>query len=74
MIRVFVIIVMLTGCAHTVPASFRGTCPYDFPVKGNADSYIYHIPESPHYYKTNAEICFDSAEAARRHGFMAPKG
>ncbi len=73
MIRIFIIGVLVAGCAHTVPASLKGTCPYDFPVKGNTGSYIYHTPESPYYYKTNAEICFDSAEAARRHGFVAPK-
>ena len=47
-----------------VPGSIKGTCPYDFPIKGNADSVIYHTPDSPYYFKTRAEICFDSTEAA----------
>jgi hypothetical protein len=31
------------------------------------------MPESPYYTKTFAELCFDSAEAARKNGFIAPK-
>ena len=46
-----------------VPGSIKGTCPYDFPIKGNADSVIYHTSDSPYYFKTRAEICFD-VEAA----------
>jgi len=53
--------------------SIKGTCPHDFPIKGNAESSIYHTPRSPYYFKTDAEICFDSVEAAKRHGFIAPK-
>ena len=74
--KTFIIILALlgAGCAHLVPGSIKGTCPYEFPIKGNAESSIYHTPSSPYYHKTNAEVCFDSVEAARRFGFMAPKG
>ena len=51
----------------------NGTCPPAFPVKGNADSHIYHVPKSPYYANTRAEYCFDSAAAARKNGFIAPK-
>jgi len=55
------------------PPNFNGTCPTGYPVKGNANSHIYHLPESPYYGKTLAEFCFDSAQAARRNGFIPPK-
>mgnify|MGYP005823147129 CR=1 FL=1 len=53
--------------------NLNGTCPAGFPVKGNANSHLYHMPESPYYVKTQAELCFDSAEAARRNGFTPTK-
>ncbi len=56
-----------------VPSTAKGGCPYEFPIKGNADSYLYHTPDSPYYARTNAEICFDSEVAARRNGFYAAK-
>jgi hypothetical protein len=59
----------LAGCAHIHPATYRGTCPTDFPVKGNADSLIYHTTDSPYYTKTNAEICFENEEVATKHGY-----
>ena len=62
-------ILALSGCAHVSPARLDGSCPTDFSIKGNADSVIYHTPDSPYYFKTRAEICFDSAHAAKRHGF-----
>ena len=53
--------------------NLNGSCPYEFPIKGNANSYIYHTRSSPYYIKTHAEFCFDSKEAARRHGFYPSK-
>ena len=53
--------------------NLNGTCPTGYPVKGNANSHIYHIPNNPYYLKTDAEFCFDTVEAARRHGFVPPK-
>ena len=64
-----VLILFLTGCAHVHPPTYTGTCPTDFPIKGNVDSLIYHGADSPYYLKTNAEICFENEEAARRYGF-----
>jgi len=64
---------LLSGCAHMAPPTPKGSCPVDFPVKGNMDSNIYHTPGSFYYQKTNAEICFDSAASARGHGFISSK-
>jgi large subunit ribosomal protein L22 len=46
--------------------------PEGFPVKGNADSMLYHTPESPFYGRTKAEVWFASAEAAEAAGFSLP--
>ena len=51
----------------------NGTCPAGYPVKGNADSRLYHAPESPYYTTTRAEFCFDSTDAARKNGYIPPK-
>jgi hypothetical protein len=47
-------------------------CPADYPVKGNADSGIYHEPGSSSYAQTIPEFCFASASAAEAAGFHAP--
>ncbi len=44
-------------------------CPPDFPIKGNAQSRIYHEPGQASYRQTIAEFCFASAEAAEAAGF-----
>ncbi len=44
-------------------------CPPGFPVKGNAQSRIYHEPGQVSYAPTVAEFCFASAEAAEAAGF-----
>jgi large subunit ribosomal protein L17 len=46
-------------------------CPPDYPVKGNADSGIYHEPGSSSYAQTIPEFCFSSASAAEAAGFTA---
>jgi hypothetical protein len=45
------------------------TCPPNFPIKGNAQSKIYHEPGQVSYPPTVAEFCFASAEAAEAAGF-----
>ena len=40
-----------------------------FDIKGNADSMKYHVPGSPHYDRTDAEVWFASTEAAEKAGF-----
>ena len=59
----------LAGCAHVTAPLKGGACPPDFPIKGNADSFIYHTPASLFYGRTRAEVCFNLEEAAFRHGY-----
>jgi large subunit ribosomal protein L22 len=47
--------------------------PEGFPVKGNADSMIYHNPESASYGTTEPEVWFATDEAAEAAGFARPK-
>ena len=49
-----------------------GTEPEGFPVKGNADSNLYHLPGSRFYDATVAEVWFATAEAAEAAGFTLP--
>jgi hypothetical protein len=67
-----------SSIASDVPAgAVRGdgsaVCPPGFPVKGNAQSKIYHAPESRVYEQTIAELCFATAEAAHAAGYRPPK-
>jgi len=63
----------LASCAHMSFSNVNGTCPTGFPVKGNADSGIYHLPQSTFYTRTLAEFCFDSEEAAKKGGYIPAK-
>ena len=49
-----------------------GSQPEGFPIKGNADSMLYHVPDSRFYEQTVAEVWFDSAESAEAAGFQLP--
>jgi large subunit ribosomal protein L4 len=49
-----------------------GSQPEGFPVKGNTDSMLYHVPGSSFYARTEAEVWFASEEAAEAAGFQAP--
>jgi large subunit ribosomal protein L17 len=46
--------------------------PDGFPIKGNDDSKLYHVPGSAHYKQTVAEVWFANAEAAEAAGFQLP--
>jgi large subunit ribosomal protein L17 len=48
------------------------TEPEGFPIKGNEDSKLYHVPGSSHYAQTKAEVWFATAEAAEAAGFALP--
>jgi len=52
----------------------KNDVPDGFPIKGNADSHIYHTPESPWYGRTIAEVYYATAEAAEAAGYRAPEG
>lgn len=51
-----------------------GSAPEGFEIKGNEDSMLYHEPGSRYYDVTQAEVYFDSAEAAEAAGFAKPGG
>jgi large subunit ribosomal protein L17 len=49
-----------------------GSEPAGFPVKGNAGSMLYHVPDSSYYDRTVAEVWFATAEDAEAAGFSLP--
>jgi large subunit ribosomal protein L4 len=46
--------------------------PEGFPIKGNADSMLYHLPDTSFYNRTVAEVWFATEEAATAAGFTRP--
>lgn len=56
-----------------IPGDGTINCPPQFPVKGNAQSKIYHTPASRVYGQTIAELCFATPEAAEAAGFRPPQ-
>ena len=56
----------------SAPANDDGSAPDGFDIKGNADSMLYHVPDSRFYEQTVAEVWFDSAESAEAAGFQLP--
>lgn len=49
------------------------TCPKGYPVKGNDNSMIYHVPGQQFYKVTNARHCFSTTAKARSAGYRASK-
>jgi large subunit ribosomal protein L22 len=49
-----------------------GAQPEGYEIKGNADSMLYHLPGTPFYGRTVAEIWFDTPENAEAAGFQLP--
>jgi large subunit ribosomal protein L22 len=49
-----------------------GNGPDSHPIKGNADSMLYHTPDSRYYKVTKAEVWFDTEENAEAAGFSKP--
>jgi large subunit ribosomal protein L22 len=58
--------------AGSVVAAEDGTGPDSHPIKGNADSMLYHTPDSRYYKVTKAEVWFDTEEHAEAAGFSKP--
>ena len=56
--------------SHAAPED--GSEPEGFPVKGNADSMLYHTPGSEYYDRTVAEVWFKTEEDAEAAGFSKP--
>ena len=53
-------------------ATDDGEAPEGFTIKGNAQSKLYHTPESPFYGRTKAEVWFATEDAAEAAGFSKP--
>lgn len=49
-----------------------GNGPVTHTIKGNADSMLYHTPESRYYAVTKAEVWFDTEASAEAAGFAQP--
>lgn len=56
--------------SHAVLAD--GGQPDGFPIKGNMDSMLYHVPGSSFYARAVAEVWFASPKAAETAGFQLP--
>ena len=46
--------------------------PEGYPIKGNAQSKLFHEPDSRYYKATKAEVWFDTVESAEAAGFSKP--
>jgi len=60
------------GDGSHAPLADAAQAPDGFPIKGNADSMLYHVPGSSHYDRTVAEAWFATPEAAEAAGFALP--
>jgi large subunit ribosomal protein L17 len=60
------------GEGSHAPLDDPDEAPEGFEIKGNADSMLYHVPGSPFYDRTVAEVWFASPEAAEAAGFSLP--
>lgn len=50
-----------------------GVCPVEFPIKGNANSGIYHVPGGRFYDRTVPERCYATEDAAVADGYRRAK-
>jgi large subunit ribosomal protein L17 len=60
------------GEGSHAPLDDPNEAPEGFPIKGNEDSKLYHVPGSAHYDRTVAEVWFATPEAAEAAGFELP--
>jgi hypothetical protein len=51
------------------PPASAWNCPWTHPIKGNAQSGIYHLPGGQYYHLTKPEDCFATEAAARSYGY-----
>lgn len=61
-----------TGPGGSIRGDKSGSCPAEYPIKGNGSSKIYHMPGIPSYRGTKAEFCFATEADAIAAGFRAP--
>ncbi|MGI9030412.1 MAG: 50S ribosomal protein L4 [Ilumatobacteraceae bacterium] len=62
----------LQRASGAAAANVDDSQPEGYPIKGNADSMLYHVPGSSHYDRTIAEVWFDTEESAEAAGFQKP--
>lgn len=60
------------GEGSHAPLADAAEAPEGFPIKGNDDSKLYHVPGSAFYDRTVAEVWFATPEAAEAAGFELP--
>ena len=60
------------GEGSHAPLDDADEAPEGFEIKGNADSMLYHVPGTPFYDRTVAEVWFATPEAAEAAGFALP--
>ncbi|HEY0814573.1 MAG TPA: hypothetical protein VGE11_14940 [Pseudonocardia sp.] len=60
------------GEGSHAPLADRSEVPTGFTIKANKGSKLYHVPVSPFYTRTIAEVWFASPEAAEAAGFQRP--
>ena len=60
------------GEGSHAPLADPAAPPEGFEIKGNADSMLYHTPDSRYYKVTKAEVWFDTEESAQAAGFSKP--
>ena len=58
--------------AGSVMPDADGNGPESHPIKGNADSMLFHTPDSRYYKVTKAEVWFDTEANAEAAGFAKP--
>lgn len=58
--------------AGSVVPDADGNGPESHPIKGNADSMLFHTPDSRYYKVTKAEVWFDTEAHAEAAGFAKP--
>ena len=62
-----------TDYDETIPQADTTDCPANQPIKGNAQSMIYHVPGGDFYQKTKPEQCFASEADAVSAGYRKSK-
>ncbi len=63
----------LIGYPNRTQPSSEWNCPSWAPIKGNADSMIYHVPSGAFYDRTKPEECFRTESAAVKAGYRKSK-
>jgi len=58
-----------TRISSYTPQASGWNCPVGKPIKGNAQSGVYHVPRGQYYNKTKPERCFTTEQEAQKAGY-----